>query len=439
MNVTLVGSQFGDEGKGRMADIFSTNADVVIRFQGGDNAGHTIAVGGEEYALRLVPSGVVRGKTGILASGCVVNLDTLFEELDTLHERGLDPDIYVSERAHVVFPFHRVLDQSEEAMRDKDSTAVGTTGNGIGPAYADKSGRRGIRVGELLDADTLRTRLTHVVAQKQALAEEVFDIETGDEFDVDTLFERFRSYGQRLKREDLVVDVNSFLAERKDTNILFEGAQGTQLDLDHGTYPFVTSSNPTAGGAIVGTGVSPQTVADGEIIGIVKAYLSRVGSGPMPTEMDGPLAADIRKQAGEFGTVTGRPRRIGWLDLPMLRHAARVNGFTAVTLSHLDALAGLDEVRVCDAYELDGEYIEMVPSSREEWSQCKPRYERFETWTDHDWLALADQGYGALPENVRAYAEYVSDELGVPIYALGVGPGREATIIRENPLTKRRV
>ncbi|WP_232703539.1 adenylosuccinate synthase [Halobacterium wangiae] len=438
MNATLIGSGFGDEGKGRMTDIFSAGADIVVRFQGGNNAGHTITVDGEEYALRLVPSGVVRGKTGVLGNGCVVNLETLFTELDSLRDRGLNPEIYVSKRSHVVFPYHRVLDQAEETAKDDDATAVGTTGNGIGPAYADKTSRRGIRIGELLDPETLRTRLEHVVPQKRAVAEAVFDIETGDEFDVETLFERFRTYSQRLKREDIVVDVSSFLAQREDAAIVFEGAQGTQLDLDHGIYPFVTSSNPTAGGAIVGTGVSPQTVSDGEIIGVVKAYLSRVGSGPMPTEFDEEDAADFREQAGEFGTVTGRPRRTGWLDLPLLRYATRVNGFTAITLSHLDVLAGLDELRVCDAYELDGECIDTAPTSPDEWSQCEPQYEEFETWGDHDWLALAEDGYEALPEEVRAYAEYVSNELGVPIYALGVGPGREATIIQENPLTQRR-
>lgn len=422
-----------------MTDIFSTGADIVVRFQGGDNAGHTVTVGGKEYTLRLIPSGVVRGKACVLGNGCVVNLDTLFEELDTLRERGLDPDIYVSDRANIVFPYHRVLDQAEETARDEGATAIGTTGNGIGPAYADKTGRRGIRVGQLLDSETLRTRLEHVVAQKQALAEDVFGIEVGIEFDVETLFDRFRAYGRRLEREGLVVDVSSFLAERDDDSILFESAQGTQLDIDHGSYPFVTSSNPTAGGAVVGAGVSPQTVTAGEIIGVVKAYLSRVGTGPMPTELDGGMAADIREKADEFGTVTGRPRRIGWLDLPMLRHAARVNGFTAITLSHLDALADLDELRVCEAYNLDGECIETVPSSPDEWSRCEPRYERFETWDDHDWLDLAKGGYEALPENARAYAEYVGDELDVPIYAIGVGPGREATVVRENPLTRQHV
>ncbi|NHN40891.1 adenylosuccinate synthase [Halorubellus sp. JP-L1] len=438
MNATVIGSQFGDEGKGRMTDIFGEGADVVVRFQGGNNAGHTITVGGEEYALRLVPSGVVRGKTGVVGNGCVVGLDTLFTEIDALRERGLDPDVLVSDRAHVVLPYHRVLDDVEEAARDEETTAVGTTGNGIGPAYADKAGRHGIRVGELLDAEALRTRLEHVVSRKRAYVEAAYDVETGDEFDVEGLFEEFRAYGRRLDREGLVVDASSFLAEREDAAVLFEGAQGTHLDRDHGGYPFVTSSNPTAGGAVVGSGVPPQAVADGEIIGVVKAYLSRVGAGPMPTEFEGEVAAEIRERAGEFGTVTGRPRRIGWLDLPMLRHAARVNGFTAITLSHLDVLAGLDELVVCDAYELDGERVETVPSSPDEWTRCEPRFERFETWDDRDWIAVAEGGYGALPENARAYAEYVADELDVPIYALGVGPGREATIVRENPLVQGR-
>ena len=437
MNTTLVGSQFGDEGKGRMTDVFSETADVVVRFQGGDNAGHTIAADGEEYALRLVPSGVVRGKTGVIGNGCVVNLDTLFEELDELHERGLEPEVYVSDRAHVVLPYHRVLDNAQERNRDESATRVGTTGNGIGPAYEDKSGRRGIRVGELLDPETLRSRLEHVVPQKQALAETVYGIDPGDAFDVETLFETYRSYGRRLDREDVVVDAGAFL-DRHDGDIVFEGAQGTQLDIDHGGAPFVTSSNPTAGGAVVGAGVSPSTVADGEVIGVVKGYLSRVGAGPMPTEFEGETATEIRETAGEFGTVTGRPRRIGWLDLPMLRHATRVNGFTGLTISHLDVLAQLDDLRVCEAYKLDGERLETPPASPDRWERCEPQYTAFETWDDCDWDAVVGRGGETLPENAQTYVEHVSDDLGVPIYAIGVGPGRAATIVRENPVTRKR-
>ena len=437
MNTTLVGSQFGDEGKGRMTDIFSANADVVVRFQGGDNAGHTIETDGEEYALRLVPSGVVRGKIGVIGNGCVVNLDTLFEELEALTDRGLDPEVYVSDRAHVVLPYHRVLDDAQEAARDESATRVGTTGNGIGPAYEDKSGRRGIRVGELLDPETLRNRLEHVVPQKRALAEAVYGVDPGDAFDVESLFETYRSYGRRLDREGLVVDAGSFL-DSHDGNIVFESAQGTQLDIDYGSAPFVTSSNPTAGGAVVGAGVSPSTVADGEVVGVVKGYLSRVGTGPMPTEFEDETATTIREAGGEFGTVTGRPRRIGWLDLPMLRHATRVNGFTGITLSHLDVLATVDELRVCEAYELDGERLDTPPASPDRWKRCVPQYREFETWDDCDWGHVADRGYEALPENAQTYVEHVSEDLGVPIYAIGVGPGREATIIRENPVTAKR-
>ncbi|KPN30560.1 adenylosuccinate synthetase [Halolamina pelagica] len=237
-----------------MTDIFSENAELVVRFQGGDNAGHTVAADGEEYALRLLPSGVVRGKTGVLGNGCVVNFGTLFEELDRLRERGLDPEVYVSSRATVVLPYHRVLDEAEEEAREETATAVGTTGNGIGPAYEDATGRRAIRVGELLDPETLRERLEHVVPQKRALAESVYGIEPGEAFDADALFEQLRAYGRRLDHDGMVVDTGSFLAAH-DGDVLFESAQGTQLDLDHGSYPFVTSSNPTAGGAVVGTGV----------------------------------------------------------------------------------------------------------------------------------------------------------------------------------------
>jgi adenylosuccinate synthase len=433
VNTTLVGSQFGDEGKGRMTDVFSEGADLVVRFQGGDNAGHTIAADGEEYSLRLVPSGVVRGKTGVIGNGCVVNFGTLFDELDRLQERGLDPEVYVSGRATVVLPYHRVLDGAEEQAREESATAVGTTGNGIGPAYEDATGRRAIRVAELLDSETLQERLEHVVPQKRAIAESVYGVDTGEAFEVEALFKQFRAYGRRLDREEMVVDTGSFLAAH-DGDVVFESAQGTQLDLDHGSYPFVTSSTPTAGGAIVGTGVPPETVADGETIGVVKAYLSRVGAGPMPTEFEGETATTLREAAGEFGTVTGRPRRVGWLDLPMLRHATRVNGYTGITLGHLDALATLDDLKVCTAYELDGERLETPPPSADQWARCVPQYERFDSWDDRDWQEVADRGTEALPENARSYTEFVSDDLGVPVYAIGVGPGREATIVRENPV-----
>ncbi|MFB6172180.1 MAG: adenylosuccinate synthase [Haloarculaceae archaeon] len=456
MTVTIVGSQLGDEGKGGIVDLWGDAADVVVRYQGGDNAGHTVVYEGAEYKLSLVPSGAVRGKVGVLGNGCVVNPRTLFEEIDTLRERGLDPDVRVAERAHAILPYHRVLDGLEEEAKSDTDLEAGTTGRGIGPTYEDKAGRRGVRVGDLLDPDVLRDRLEYVVPQKRALVEafggDPDDPEFDGAFDVDALYEQYRSFGERLASEGMTVNCGEFLAERRAAGdqVMFEGAQGTSIDIDHGIYPYVTSSNPTAGGASVGSGLGPTVVGQGEVVGVVKAYLSRVGTGPLPTELghvsgqtpDGggdtdddaeELATYIRDEGGEYGTVTGRPRRVGWLDMPMLRHAARANGFTGIAVNHLDVLAGLDEVCVGHSYTVDGTEIYTMPATTERWGECEANFRAFEGWPDVDWSAVADEGYDSIPENGRAYLEYVSTELDTPIYAVGVGPGREETVVVENP------
>ncbi|MFB6182988.1 MAG: adenylosuccinate synthase [Haloarculaceae archaeon] len=440
MTVTIVGSQLGDEGKGGIVDLFGDEADIVVRYQGGDNAGHTVVHEGDEYKLSLVPSGAIRGKVGILGNGCVVNPRTLFDELDDLRQRGLDPDVRVARRAHVILPYHRVLDGIEEEAKSDTDLDAGTTGRGIGPTYEDKAGRRGIRVGDLLDPDVLRERLEYVVPHKRALLEDVFGVEAGEEFDVGALYEEFRRVGERLREEDMTVDAGEFVADRIDAGeqVMFEGAQGTSIDIDHGIYPYVTSSNPTAGGACTGTGIGPTTVGQGEIVGVVKAYLSRVGTGPLPTELGGTddqeeLATYIREEGGEYGTVTGRPRRVGWLDMPMLRHAARTNGFTGIAVNHLDVLAGLDEVKVGHAYELDGEERYSMPATTERWGECECLYRTFDGWPDVDWSAVAEEGYEALPATARTYLEYVADELDTDVYAVGVGPDRAETVVVERP------
>ncbi|MFC6826001.1 adenylosuccinate synthase [Halopelagius fulvigenes] len=443
MTVTIVGSQLGDEGKGALVDLWGGDADVVVRYQGGDNAGHTVVEDGNEYKLSLVPSGAVRGKVGVLGNGCVINPRTLFSEIDSLRDRGLDPDVRLARRAHVIMPYHRRLDGiEEEAKADSDMT-VGTTGRGIGPTYEDKVGRRGIRVGDLLDPDVLRQRLEYVVPQKRALIEDVYGLEAGEECDVEALFEEFVEVGERLEDENMTVNCGDFLAERREAGerVMFEGAQGTLIDIDHGSYPYVTSSNPTAGGASTGTGVGPTVVGRGEVVGIVKAYLSRVGEGPMPTELkdderEEELADDIREKGGEFGTVTGRPRRIGWLDMPMLRHAARVSGFTGIAVNHLDVLAGLDEVKVGHSYELDGEELLTMPATTERWAECEPTLREFEPWPEVDWTAVAEEGYDAIPENARTYLNYLTEEMGVPVYAVGVGPDRAETVELVNPFER---
>jgi adenylosuccinate synthase len=448
MTVTIVGAQLGDEGKGGVVDIFGDAADVVARYQGGDNAGHTVVVGGEEYKLSLVPSGAVRGKTGVLGNGCVVNPETLFDEIDALRERGLEPDVRVARRAHVILPYHRVLDGIEEASKEDTDLEVGTTGRGIGPTYEDKSARQGIRVGDLLDEDLLRERLEYVVPKKRALYEDVYEVsldsdsengaDVADAFDVDALFEQYSEYGERLADENMTVNAGKYLADRiaDGDELMLEGAQGTSLDIDHGNYPHVTSSNPTAGYAATGTGLGPTTIGQGEVVGIVKAYLSRVGTGPFPTELlgdDEDLAEYIREEGGEYGTVTGRPRRVGWLDIPMLRHATRVNGFTGLAINHLDVLAGLDELKVGHAYELDGEEVYTTPASAEQHRECEPVFRTFDGWDEFDPGTVAEEGYEALPAEARSYVEYLEDELDTPVYALGVGPGREETVVRQNP------
>ncbi|MFC7209705.1 adenylosuccinate synthase [Natronoarchaeum sp. GCM10025321] len=461
MTVTIVGSQLGDEGKGGVVDLYGDAADVIARYQGGDNAGHTVVEDGTEYKLSLVPSGAVRGKVGILGNGCVVNPKTLFEEIDTLREKGLDPDVRVARRAHVILPYHRVLDNIEEDVKSDTDIKVGTTGRGIGPTYEDKAGRRGIRVGDLLDPEVLRKRLEYVVPQKRALIEDVYNVSLADvddviegvnvqdAFDVSALFEQYRRFGERLDEEEMTVAAGKFLAETIDEGgeVMFEGAQGTSIDIDHGNYPYVTSSNPTAGAAAVGTGLGPTTVGQGEVIGIVKGYLSRVGSGPLPTELgdiddqtggtgegkEDEIASYIRDEGGEYGTVTGRPRRVGWLDMPMLRHAARANGFTGLAINHIDVLSGLDEVKVGHTYSLDGEELETVPATTERWERCEPTLKTFEGWEDVDWDVVAEEGYDAVPDAAKEYLDYISDELDTPVYAIGVGPGREETVVRQNP------
>jgi len=452
MTVTIVGAQLGDEGKGGIVDLYGEPADIVARYQGGDNAGHTVVHGGEEYKLSLVPSGVVRGKTGVLGNGCVVNPRTLFEEIDTLRDRGLDPDVRVARRAHVIFPYHRRLDGIEEEAKSETDQEVGTTGRGIGPTYEDKAGRRGIRVGDLANPSVLREQLEYTVPQKRALAEDVFGVDAGEVFDIDALYEEYHEYGKRLANEGMLVNAGDYLAGALEAGkrVVFEGAQGTIIDIDHGNYPYVTSSNPTAGGAATGTGISPGVIGDGEVIGIVKAYLSRVGSGPMPTELAGvegdtpgyegdagekeeELAAFIREQGGEYGTVTGRPRRVGYLDMPILHHATRASGFTGLAVNHVDTLSGLEELKICHSYSLDGDELLTVPATTEQWARCEPNYRSFDGWSDTDWDAAASEGYESLPENAQAYLDYVSDELDTPIYAVGVGPGRDETIVVEHP------
>ncbi|MFP4175523.1 MAG: adenylosuccinate synthase [Halobacteriales archaeon] len=432
MGVTIVGAQLGDEGKGKITDIYSDSADVIVRFQGGNNAGHTVVADDEEFKLHHVPSGVVRGKTAVIGNGCVVDPDVLLGEVDKLHDRGVEADLRVAERAHVIMPYHRVIDGVEEDA--KGDMAAGTTGRGIGPTYEDKVGRRGVRVLDLLKPDALREKLEYVIPTKRSLVEEVFGIDIeengyADSFDVDSVHEKYVGYGERLR--DSVVDASEYVNARMDDgdSVLFEGAQGTSLDIDHGIYPYLTSSNTTVGGACTGAGVGATRLR--ETVGIMKAYLSRVGTGPLPTELDDDVGDHLVEVGEEYGTTTGRRRRVGWFDLPMVRHAARLNDFTGGVLTSIDVLEGLDPVRVCEAYELDGERVEAMPADMDDWARCEPVYRDFNGWDGVDWDAV--EAYDDIPTNARDYVEYLEDEVGAPFYAVSVGPAREQTIIREDP------
>ncbi|PSP54133.1 adenylosuccinate synthase [Halobacteriales archaeon QH_7_68_42] len=445
MTATIVGAQLGDEGKGGIVDVYGDDADVVVRYQGGDNAGHTVVHEGTEYKLSLVPSGAVRGKVNVLGNGCVVNPGTLFEEIDALRDRGVDPDVRVARRAHVIFPYHRVLDGIEEEAKSETDDEVGTTGRGIGPTYEDKAGRRGLRIGDLTDPEVLRERLEYVVPIKRTLAEDVFGVEVGEEretaspspndeadevglaFDVEALYEEYREYGERLVREDMLVDAGDFLARRIDdgANVMFEGAQGTIIDIDHGNYPYV------------------------ELGGVPGDTPGYDGDPENPETESEELAAWIREEGDEYGTVTGRPRRVGWLDIPMLRHAARASGFTGLAVNHVDTLAGLDEVKVGHSYTLDtderssssnrdagpddGEETFTMPAVTGRWAECEPNLRTFEGWPEFDGSEVAEAGYEALPENARVYLEYLEDELDTPVYAVGVGPARTETVVRHSP------
>ncbi len=432
MGVTIVGAQLGDEGKGKITDIYSESADVIVRFQGGNNAGHTVVADGEEFKLHHVPSGVVRGKTAVIGNGCVVDPDVLLGEIDKLRERGVEPDMRVAERAHVIMPYHRVIDGVEEDA--KGDMAAGTTGRGIGPTYEDKVGRRGVRVLDLLKPDALREKLEYVIPTKRALVEDVFGIDVEDNgyaeaFDVEAVHEEYVGYGRRLR--DSVLNASEYVNERMDAGdpVLFEGAQGTSLDIDHGIYPYLTSSNTTVGGACTGAGVGATRLR--ETVGIMKAYLSRVGTGPLPTELEDDVGDHLVEVGEEYGTTTGRRRRVGWFDLPMVRHAARLNGFTGGVLTSIDVLEGLDPVRVCEAYELDGERLETMPADMDEWERCEPVYRDFDGWDDVGWDAV--ETYDDIPPAARDYVEYLEEEVGAPFYAVSVGPAREQTIIREDP------
>jgi len=423
--VVVVGTQLGDEGKGKVIDLFSDEADLVVRFQGGDNAGHTVVVGEEEFKLHLIPSGSVRGKEVLIGNGCVVNPEVLLGEVRGLEERGVEPDWSISGRAHVIMPYHTALDGAEE--ESKGNMAAGTTKRGIGPCYQDKVARRGVRVSDLVDAEALREKLEYLVPLKQR---ELEMYGWDGSLDLDEIYREYKGYGEEFGGHVVEGSVVVNGAAERGDEVLLEGAQGTHLDIDHGIYPYNTSSNTTSGGACTGSGLGVSMVD--EVIGVAKAYLSRVGTGPLPTELEGEKGDFLVERGNEYGTTTGRRRRVGWLDMPMLRYAAKVNGLTSLVLTSLDVLDGLDEVKVCDVYDADGEEFEYVPTTRR-WGECEPVYESFDGWSGVDWDAAVEEGYDELPGAVREYVSFVTDEMEVELLGVSVGPERRQTIIERNP------
>jgi adenylosuccinate synthase len=418
--IVLVGAQWGDEGKGKATDLLGDRVDFVVRYQGGNNAGHTVVIGEESYALHLLPSGVLSPSvTPVIGNGVVIDPEVLLAEIDGLAERGVSCDrLLISADAHLIMPHHRALDRVTE--RYLGSARIGTTGRGIGPAYADKVARTGIRVQDLFDPGILRQKLDLVLREKNQVLTKLYNRRG---IDVDAVTAEYVGYGEKLHR--YVADTSAVLnrALDEDKSVLLEGAQATLLDVDHGTYPFVTSSSPTAGGACAGSGIGPTRITT--VVGVVKAYTTRVGAGPFPTELDGDQGEWLRKAGGEYGVTTGRARRCGWFDAVIARYAARVNGITDFFVTKLDVLSGLEKVPVCVAYDVDGTRHTEMPMTQTEFHHAVPVYEFFDGW----WEDLSEaREFGDLPRNAREYVRSLEEMIGAPVAAVGTGPRRDQTL-----------
>jgi len=425
-NVVVVGAQWGDEGKGKITDLLSKSADVVVRYQGGVNAGHTVVVQDQTFKLHLIPSGILYPDTEcIIGSGTVIDPKVLLVELDQLETLHVSSkNLMISETAHVTMPYHRLIDQASEERRG--THRIGTTGRGIGPTYADKSERTGIRIIDLMDPDVLRKKVRWTVQYKNVLLEKLYDLPP---LDPDPIVDEYLGYADRLRPHVVDSSLKIYAAIQGKRNILFEGAQGTLLDLDHGTYPYVTSSNPVAGGACVGTGVGP-TMID-RVIGVAKAYTTRVGEGPFPTEQHGAIGEHLGQRGAEFGTTTGRKRRCGWFDAVIGRYAVRINGLDCLAITKLDVLDELDEIQVCVAYEVDGDRCEDFPSNSLKFARCQPIYETVPGWKQStaDCRSLDD-----LPRPALNYLKFLAELMEVPIAIVSLGASRDQTIIVEDPI-----
>ena len=415
---TIIGAQWGDEGKGKITDYLAEGCKVVARSQGGNNAGHTIVVDDKKHKLHLLPSGILRKDVvSVIGNGVVVNPDVLLKELDNLDgERG---QLLISDRAHVIMPYHKLLDGGEESSKGK--SMIGTTGNGIGPCYSDKASRIGIRMGDLLDDDIITERLEKALPRNQALLDHYG---MKNDLTIDNLLNLCRKWRNELG--EYITDASLLVNKHIDNgdNVLLEGAQGVHIDIEYGTYPFVTSSSPTTAGAALGSGIAPSKITD--VVGVTKAYLTRVGSGPFPTELEDKVGEMIREKGQEFGTTTGRPRRCGWLDLVMLKLSNRICGFSSLAIMKLDILSDMDEIKVCVAYKDDkGLEVKHFPSSLSYLAKCEPVYKTFPGWSSSG----IDIPNGIIPDEMKVFLDFVSESLSIPISIVSLGPGRDETII----------
>jgi len=426
-NLVVIGAQWGDEGKGKIVDILARDADVVVRYQGGSNAGHTVINQNGTFIFHLIPSGILyRGTLCVIGNGVVVDPAALIEEMDHLGGQGvhIGKNFIISQRAHLILPYHKAIDKASE--QSKGSRRIGTTGRGIGPSYADKMSRIGIRVGDLLNPKTFRTKLEENLIEINWFLEQLYKVER---FEVEKVFQQYMGYAERLKSHiaDAVTRVNKMIDNRK--TILFEGAQGTHLDVDLGTYPYVTSSSATAGGAATGSGVGPTKID--AVLGVAKAYTTRVGSGPFPTELSDEVGRGLQERGKEYGSTTGRPRRCGWFDAVVMRHATKVNGLSSLALTKLDVLDGCKELKVCTAYRHQGQLYKDMPADLQALQESEPVYKRFKGWSAS---TTGLTTYGRLPAEAKRYLEYIADQAECAIDMVSTGSKRDATIIVKNPL-----
>ncbi|MHA0857542.1 adenylosuccinate synthase [Paenibacillus sp. CMAA1364] len=417
--VVVVGTQWGDEGKGKITDFLAESADVVARYQGGNNAGHTILIDNKKFKLSLIPSGVFyEDKVCVIGNGMVINPAALIEEIKYIHDHGFTTNnLVISDRAHVIMPYHILIDALEEGRKGENK--IGTTQKGIGPCYMDKVSRSGIRIVDLMDAEEFEIRLRHMMNEKNVVLQQIYGVEP---LDIEQVLKQYLEYADVIRKyvTDTSVVLNDAIDDKR--KVLFEGAQGVMLDIDQGTYPYVTSSNPTAGGVCVGSGVGPSKIQ--QVIGVAKSYTTRVGDGPFPTELDNEIGDYIRETGHEYGTVTGRARRVGWFDSVVVRHAGRVSGITGLSLNSLDVLSGLETVKICTGYKYRGEVIHAYPASLKMLAECEAVYEELPGWKED---ITSVKTLEELPENTRNYVNRVAELTGIPIAIFSVGRNREQT------------